>query len=147
MANRIDINALRALYNAATPGTWLADHDGSSNVEELQDYVHLATDGPGHSSLFDTLNADARHRLIESDADEDGLTYTDVTGRANMKLVAALHEAAPAMLAELEAARALAAYLRSLVIGMPRTPLDGVLATYERARDGVTEAQREAIEP
>lgn len=145
MANPIDINALRALYAAATPGVWLADHDGEWDEEDAVAYVHVASDAPGHDLLFDTRESEFRKLDVEET--EDGRKYRDVAGRANMKLVAALHEAAPAMFAELEAARALAAYLRALVGGMPRTPLDGALATYERARDGVTEAQREAIEP
>src|SRR6185503_1542060 len=129
---------LRALYAVATPGVWVADHDGSHNVEELQDYVHLETDGPGHSTLFDTLNADARHRLIETDVDEDGETYTDVTGRANMKLVAALHEAAPAMFVELEAGRALFDHLFARVPHDEFTPeFRAMLEAYKRARDGL----------
>lgn len=99
-----DTRHLRSLYAAATQGKWAADHDWDESAEVVE-YVHLDTGTPGHKALFDTSNGD--HRLVEAEYDENGVTFRDSTGRANMELVAAMHESLPTLLDEVEAARSL----------------------------------------
>lgn len=133
----VDLNALQALYAEATPGSWAADHDCEYSEGDAMAYVHLASDGAAHIGLFDTLNSDVRR--IEREDDEHGSSYRDAQGIANMELVAALHEAAPRMIAELRAARAWAAKVRRMIDGDWDIAKDGWVEefrAYERARDG-----------
>lgn len=100
----INTTQLRSLYAAATPGKWSADHDWTDGPE-VTEYVHIDTGTPGHTALFDTSNGDLRE--VVSEETDRGARYRDVTGQANMALVAAMHEALPELLDEVEAARAL----------------------------------------
>lgn len=140
MSQPTDIAALRALYAAATPGSWVADHDGDWNEHEAHAYVHVPRPGTGEHYAVCTTEGSA-FRQIEREEDEDKAQYFDETGRANMAIVAALHEAAPQIFAELEAGRALVAWLRGAIDRGYTIPLESQLKALvedcERARDGL----------
>ncbi len=95
-----ELTELERLEREATAGPWEHDSDGSHSRDgrELNDYAQ----GPGEAFqkrriLFDTSNADEPE--LHHEPDEDGVTYFDPIGRANIRLACALRNAAPQLLA------------------------------------------------
>lgn len=94
-----DLAALRALLDAATPGPW--ETDSEKTDEGHLTYVMYE---PGGARLFDALNSSAV--LVQYDYSDDGAHEWDETARRNFALIAALVNAAPGLLAEVERGRA-----------------------------------------
>lgn len=114
--NLDELERLERLESKATPGPWEASCDGTNHAEQTEEFVFAGV----HGTLFDTLNSDAR--LIDAEHDEDGSVYWDSTGRANMQFVAALRNAAPALLRaarELSALKALLAASQGATVNVP----------------------------
>ena len=94
-----DLAALDELFKAATPGAW--EQDSEKTDEGHKTYVMFGPDG---SRLFDALNSSAV--LVQYDYSDDGGSEWDETARCNFALIAALHNAWPALRRELEIGRA-----------------------------------------
>jgi len=94
----VDVLAVLALVQAASPGPWEADTE--TNDAGFRSYV--MTDG-SNCRLFDSLNAEA---CVATEGDEDGVYHWDITAERNFKAAAAavefvrLHGAAIAELIE-----------------------------------------------
>ena len=92
MADRVDVERLRALYEKATPGPW---HSPAPNVFRLYTWVGQT---PVHCIISDALD--------EAYWGMDQVPGPDAPqAAANVQLIAALHNALPAILAELERGR------------------------------------------
>ena len=91
----VDLAVLDALFAAATPGEW--ETDSEKTDEGYKTYVMFAPDG---SRLFDALNSSAT--LVQYDYGDDGGSEWDETARRNFALIAALHNAWPAIKRRLE---------------------------------------------
>ena len=91
----VDLAVLDALFAAATRGEW--ETDSEKTDEGYKTYVMFAPDG---SRLFDALNSSAT--LVQYDYGDDGGSEWDETARRNFALIAALHNAWPAIKRRLE---------------------------------------------
>ena len=135
----VDLAALDALFAAATPGEW--ETDSEKTDEGYKTYVMFAPDG---SRLFDALNSSAT--LVQYDYGDDGGSEWDETARRNFALIAALHNAWPAIKRRLEIGDAavevcdLTADLRSLWKAMGAGS-DGAAEAYDQRLKAIDAAR------
>ena len=105
MTDRVDLEALRALERAATPGPWEEDTcDTDCAWGKAKAYQMIARNEYGRQvSLFDSINSDAT--TLEIEHDEDGSQMWDEIARRNFAFIAAARNAFPALADEIERLR------------------------------------------
>ncbi|ORL01804.1 hypothetical protein A6F55_19115 [Prescottella equi] len=109
----IDLDHLEQLYTAATPGPWEAeDCEGELSVRAgtalTQWTEHAAADGTPYRLGTPARSWKSTDLILEHDLDtwDEGEDEDDDQRRADADWIAAIHNAAPALIAELREARA-----------------------------------------
>jgi hypothetical protein len=106
----VDLDALEAALGKMTPGPWEDDREKSEGDYGDGPMCRTGYDtavilAPNGKRLFDALNSDAGE-VHEDGPDEEGFYYAwDEVSRRNAAGIVLLHNAAPALLAELRQSR------------------------------------------
>lgn len=105
MTTGFDLDEIERLLAAATPGEWAAEFDPIDAGDHA-----TAVCLPGKAGLLGTFLAYCQHNWSDADYSERRISWKEAT--SNAALIVALHNSAPAMLAEIRELRAENARLR-----------------------------------
>lgn len=107
--SELNLEELKRLHAKATPGEWNIDTEknegdyGSGDPDDVRtSFESYALHAPS-GTICDTLNSDLISVNEESDGESGDIYAWDEVGERNMKWIAAIHNAFPAILAERQA--------------------------------------------
>ena len=111
MTDSLDLEKLKTLCAAATPGPWEVEpvkSDGcyGSGVETYEGFDAYQIVNQNNEVLFDSLNSTASCVEVEYGDEESGGSAWDEVASKNLEFVAAARTALPALIARVEAAGA-----------------------------------------